>query len=392
MSYTEYEYERAFISMLEGEGWQYLSGSSITRNSLREVLYLDDMEKFLSKFYPELSSQEIHKIIDQLRLIGAQSEFAVLHKVYLDIVNGFQFIMHGLKPIKIKLIDFDTPQNNIFRVVNQFPVEYSDNGRSNTRRPDILLFVNGIPLCIIELKNPAGNDTIYDAWEQIYYRYWRDIPNLLHYCQMACISDGVHTRLGTVRTLYEHFYSWRKVNDFEKISHISYWDLLISELEKFYSADNDDNILRSGSVSGLKVFRENNYSPYEETESMIKGVFSPSRFLEILRDYIYFPDSIYDNEEQAVICRYPQFFASRLLKQSIIKSITEENGKGGTYFGATGCGKTFTMAFLARQLSMRCPEIGSPTIIIIVDREDLQKQAAKLFTRSTEFLNIGEVR
>lgn len=120
----------------------------------------------------------------------------------------------------------------------------------------------------------------------------------------------------------------------------------------------------------------------------------PVRFLEIFRDYIYFQDSIYDNDEFEIICRYPQFFATRLLKQSIIKSVQEKSGKGGTYFGATGCGKTYTMAFLARQLAQRCcdiPEIGSPTIVMIVDREELQKQGAKLFTKSKEFLKIGEV-
>lgn len=87
-------------------------------------------------------------------------------------------------------------------------------------------------------------------------------------------------------------------------------------------------------------------------------------------------------------------FATRLLKQSIVKSVMQKSRKGGTYFGATGCGKTYTMAFLARQLALRCtetPQIGSPTIILIVDRDELQKQGAKLFTKSTEFLNLGEV-
>ena len=127
---------------------------------------------------------------------------------------------------------------------------------------------------------------------------------------------------------------------------------------------------------------------------MIKGVYSPARFLEIFRDYIYFQDTNYDNEEMEIVCRYPQFFATRLLKESISKSIKEKTGKGGTYFGATGCGKTFTMAFLARQLALRCtdiPEIGSPTIVMIVDRDELQSQGAKLFTKSKEFLNLGEV-
>ncbi|MBQ8537671.1 MAG: type I restriction endonuclease subunit R, partial [Clostridia bacterium] len=203
--------------------------------------------------------------------------------------------------------------------------------------------------------NPAdANAKIYDAWEQINIRYWRDIPHLLHYYPLACISDGVKTRLGTVRTPYEHFYAWRRVNDGDKVSTL----------------------------------------PFEETQTMIKGVYSPERFLEIFRDYIYFQDSEYDSEEREIVCRYPQFFAARLLKESIVKSVVEKSGKGGTYFGATGCGKTYTMAFLARQLALRCtdvPEIGSPTIVLIVDREELQKQGAKLFTKSKEFLNLGEV-
>lgn len=127
---------------------------------------------------------------------------------------------------------------------------------------------------------------------------------------------------------------------------------------------------------------------------MVKGVYSPSRFLEIYRDYVYFQDEIYDYKEKEIVCRYPQFFAVKLLKQSIIKSVKEGTGKGGTYFGATGCGKTYTMAFLARQLALRCtnvPEIGSPTIVMIVDRDDLQKQGANLFTKSTEYLNLGQV-
>ena len=353
--YCESQYEYAFLSFLEDEGWQYLAGNSIPRSSKQEVLYLDDMEHFLSKTNPDLTADEVRQIMDNVHLVGAETDFATLHKVYGWMVNGVQFTPQAGLPRMVNLIDFEKPGNNIFRAVNQFTVEYTNNGQKENRRPDIILFVNGMPLCIIELKNPAdANATIYDAWKQIYTRYWRDIPHLLHYCPLACISDGVKTRLGTVRTPYEHFYAWRRVNDGDKVSTL----------------------------------------PFDELETMIKGVYSPERFLEIFRDYIYFQDSEYDSDEREIVCRYPQFFAARLLKQSIIKSVVEKSGKGGTYFGATGCGKTYTMAFLARQLALRCthiPEIGSPTIVMIVDREELQKQGAKLFTKSKEFLNLGEV-
>lgn len=353
--YCESDYENAFLGFLEKEGWQYLSGGDIPRISRREVLYTDDLEQFLSNTNPDLTPDEIRQIIDTVRLAGAESDFATLHKVYGWMVNGIQFTPQNDLPRMVPLIDFERPENNIFRAVNQFTVEYTNNGQTANRRPDILLFVNGMPLCVIELKNPAdANATIYDAWEQINIRYWRDIPHLLHYCPLSCISDGVKTRLGTVRTPYEHFYAWRRVDDGDKVSTL----------------------------------------PFEEMETMIKGVYTPERFLEIFRDYIYFQDSEYDGDEREIVCRYPQFFATRLLKQSIIKSVIEKSGKGGTYFGATGCGKTYTMAFLARQLALRCtdvPQIGSPTIVMIVDREELQKQGAKLFTKSKEFLNLGEV-
>lgn len=353
--YCESQYEYAFISFLENEGWHYLAGNSIPRDSKRDVLYMDDMEQFLSKTNPDLQADEIRQIMDNVRLVGAESDFATLHKVYGWMVNGVQFTPQAGLPRMVNLIDFENPGNNLFRAVNQFTVEYTNNGQKENRRPDVILFVNGMPLCVIELKNPAdANATIFNAWEQINIRYWRDIPHLLHYCPLACISDGVKTRLGTVRTPYEHFYAWRRVNDGDKVSTL----------------------------------------PFDELETMIKGVYAPARFLEIFRDYIYFQDSEYDSDEREIVCRYPQFFAARLLKQSIIKSVVEKSGKGGTYFGATGCGKTYTMAFLARQLALRCthvPEIGSPTIVMIVDRDDLQKQGAKLFTKSKEFLNLGEV-
>ena len=353
--YCESEYEYAFLSFLEDEGWHYLAGNSIPRNSKRDVLYMDDMEQFLSKTNPDLTAEEVQQIMDNVRLVGAENDFATLHKVYGWMVDGVQFTPQVGLPKMVNLIDFKNPENNLFRAVNQFTVEYTNNGQRENRRPDVILFVNGMPLCVIELKNPAdANATVFDAWEQINIRYWRDIPHLLHYCPLACISDGVKTRLGTVRTPYEHFYAWRRVNDGDKVSTL----------------------------------------PFEETQTMIKGVYAPERFLEIFRDYVYFQDSEYDSEEREVVCRYPQFFAARLLKRSIIKSVVEKSGKGGTYFGATGCGKTYTMAFLARQLALRCtdiPEIGSPTIVMIVDREELQKQGAKLFTKSKEFLNLGEV-
>lgn len=357
--FVESDYENALIAFLEKEGWQYLFGDSISRVNRKEVLNMEDLLQFLKDNNKNVEDEELRRIADNVRLVGADTDFATLHKVYKWMVDGVPAVDKEGKPTIVKLIDFECLDNpkanntNIFRVVNQFSVEYINNGVTKIRRPDVLLYVNGLPVCVMELKNPAdANATINDAWEQITIRYWRDIPGLLHYCPLACISDGVKTRLGTVRAPYEHFYAWRRVENEDKISTM----------------------------------------PFEELETMVKGVYRPARFLEIFRDYVYFQDEKFDSDEKEIVCRYPQFFATRLLRESVIKSVKTKSGKGGTYFGATGCGKTYTMAFLARQLSMRCSaEIGSPTILMIVDREDLQKQGAKVFTKSTEFMGIGEV-
>ena len=261
--YCESEYEYAFIGFLETEGWIYSSGNNISRVTKRDVLIADDFKKFIVDTNPDLTEDEVTQIFDNVRLVGSESDFATLHKVYGWMVNGIQFTPQDGIARMIPLIDFKKDSNkNIFRVVNQFTVEYTNNGQKENRRPDVLLFVNGMPLCVIELKNPAdANATIYDAWEQINIRYWRDIPHLLHYCTLACISDGVKTRLGTVRTPYEHFYAWRRVNDGDAVSTL----------------------------------------PFEETKTMIKGVYAPERFLEIFRDYIYFQDNIYDSDEVEIV-------------------------------------------------------------------------------------------
>lgn len=354
--FSESEFESAIISMLRNNGWDnYSLGKDIKRETKKDVLIEEDFKSYLETYDEMLDAEDIKEIYDKVRLIGSESDFTTLHMIYNLMVNGMQYTPKSGTPIMVSLINFDIPKLNVFRVVNQFSIEYTNNGQKETRRPDVLLYINGIPVCIFELKNPSDDKaTIFDAWEQINIRYWRDIPHLLHYCPLVLISDGVKTRLGTVRTSYEHFYSWRRVNDNDKISTL----------------------------------------PFEETETMIKGVYATDRFLEIFRDYIYFQDSIYDADEVEIVCRYPQFFATRLLKNSIVSSVVSKSGKGGTYFGATGCGKTYTMAFLARQLALRCTdikEIGSPTIVLIVDRDELQKQSAKLFTKSKEFLNLGEV-
>lgn len=348
----ESEYEQALIDLLKSEGWQYTNGKTIHR-PVREALLVDELKVSLLDRYADLTPQDAEEIVTRLRHVPGQTHFERLRNTFVLVRDGFRYTRNndGAK-FDIKFVDFDNPEKNTFRGVNQLEVGYGL--RDEVRIPDVLLYVNGIPLCIFELKNPTSeNATIADAYEQIHTRYMRDIPHLLRYCPLSCISDATanNTRLGTTYTPYEHYYAWKKVN-------------------------NEDPSAQRG---------------IDQVRTIVKGVYEPVRFLEVLRDYVYFPDEDFDGEEE-IVCRYPQFFATRMLRESVLDAFREGSSKGGTYFGATGCGKTFTMMFLARQLSLRCAELGSPTIIMIVDRDDLQTQAGKLFLRSSSFLGLGTAK
>ena len=348
----ESEYEEALIDLLQSEGWQYTNGKTIHR-PVREALLVDELTASLLDRYADLTPQDADEIVTRLRHVPGQTHFERLRNTFVLVRDGFRYTRNsdGAK-FDIKFVDFDIPEKNTFRAVNQLEIGYGL--KDDVRIPDVLLYVNGIPLCIFELKNPTKeNATIADAYEQIHTRYMRDIPHLLRYCPLSCISDATanNTRLGTTYTPYEHYYAWKKVN-------------------------NEDPSAQKG---------------IDQVRTIVKGVYEPVRFLEVLRDYVYFPDEAFDGEEE-IVCRYPQFFATRMLRESVIDAFREGSSKGGTYFGATGCGKTFTMMFLARQLSLRCAELGSPTIVMIVDRDDLQSQAGKLFLRSSSFLGLGTAK
>ena len=349
MKFYESEYEAALIALLQEVGWDYTHGSNLHRCN-DELLLTEDLSGFLLSRHPELEPDDVTNIIDHLRHASGQTHFDRLRATYHLLVDGYRYTRQSDgKAFDIAYIDFDKVKCNCFRAVNQFEVGYGQLG--DIRIPDVLLFVNGIPLCIFELKNPTdATATIADAYEQIHTRYMRDIPHLLSYCPLSCISDATrnNTKLGTTYTPYEHYYAWKKVH-------------------------NEDPAAQSG---------------IDQVRTIVRGVYEPVRFLEILRDYVYFPDANSGREEE-IVCRYPQFFATRQLRDHVLKAYAAGDRRGGTYFGATGCGKTYTMMFLARQLSLRCTELDSPTIVMIVDRDDLQTQAGKLFLRSEEFLSLG---
>lgn len=357
--FHESEYEEVFVEELYNEGWTYTPGCELAGRLITDALYEPDLRNYLKSKYcnNNLSELDYDQIIANLRNTSEPNDYLTARAVHKLVCHeGYDYQpLDGSDAFKVRYIDFDADDiktANIFRCINQFEmVEGEEN-----RRPDVVLMINGIPLCVIELKNPADPDaTLSNAWEQICIRYRRDIPSMMKYAALTVISDGANTRMGGQFTPEEYYYAWKKV-------------------------ENKDPNGRVG---------------IDEMLTLIKGALSPIRILEILRDYVYFADEAQAQKEIEIVCRYPQFFATRKLRESIFKALHSAggNGKGGTYFGATGCGKTHTMLFLARQLMCRyATKMNNPTIIVIVDRSDLEDQSGLLFCNAMTYLEDTNIK
>ena len=214
--FTEDELEHAIIELFEQQDYIYVPGENIHRQ-YEDILLEDDLRSFLSARYAAsgLSDVEMHKIINKLAMIQATPLYLGNREAFWLINEGFDLIRDDISQVALHVdyIDFDHPENNIFKVVNQYSVQ-----GEHLRRPDLLVFINGIPIAICEFKAIEEDTTIHDAWEQITIRYTRDIPKLMKYCFLSVISDGANTKLGSIFTPYKFYYSWNKANDTDKVS------------------------------------------------------------------------------------------------------------------------------------------------------------------------------
>jgi type I restriction enzyme R subunit len=254
------------------------------------------------------------------------------------------------KDILIELIDFSGIDNslqndcNIYKFVSQLEIVGFEK-----RIPDGILYINGIPLVVFEFKSAIREEaTIYDAYNQLTVRYRRDIPELFKYNAFCIISDGVNNKAGSFFASYDFFYAWRRVEGLTK------------------DVDGIDSIF-----------------------TLVQGMLNHDRLRDIIRNFIYIPDSSKKNEK--IVCRYPQYYAANRLYENIkLVQKPRGDGKGGTYFGATGCGKSFTMLYLTRLL-MKSEHFSSPTIVLITDRTDLDDQLSGEFTNAKKFIGDNTV-
>ena len=342
-NFNEHALEMSIMKLFQDEGYSYVNGSNIHRERT-EVLLKDDLKQYLLNRYASegLTVSEIESIILMLRNVSG-TIYEANKSVFKMICDGFIFNREDItkKDLYIELVDFNTPENNIFKMVNQFEIGYGNNER---RIPDGIVFINGIPVVVFEFKSAIKeNTTIMDAYTQLTTRYRRDVPELFKYNAFIVISDGVNNKYGSFFSPYNYFYTWRKVESD---------DVELDGINSLYT--------------------------------MVQGLFRKDRLLGVIKDFIYFPDN--SDKEVKIVCRYPQFFAANKLFDNIKNHMKPAgDGKGGTYFGATGCGKSYTMLFLTRML-MKSTYFSSPTILIITDRTDLDDQLSKQFVGSKKYI------
>ena len=340
--FTEAQLESVFATQLEQEGFQHQLGGTISRKE-DEVLIESDLREFLITRYQEngITKNEVESIILRLKTLPA-SDLYESNKEFMQMLSdGFSLKREdrSQKDIWIYLIDFSAENRNTYKFVNQLEITGTQK-----RIPDGILYINGIPVVVFEFKTAIQeNTTIYEAYVQLTVRYQRDIPELFKYNAFCVISDGVNTKAGSFFAPYEFFYAWRRIAGLAK------------------------------DVDGI-----------DSMFTLLQGMLQQDRIRDIIKNFIYLPDS--SKKDEKIVCRYPQYYAARAIFENIQSAQKPAgNGKGGTYFGATGSGKSFTMLFLTRLL-MKSGHFESPTIILITDRTDLDDQLSAQFTNAKNFI------
>lgn len=362
--FTEAKLEEAFIELLGNEGYPHFLGNTISRMP-EEVLIEEDIIEFLLTQYKKegLTLTEAKSIVLQLKTLPASDLYETNKKIIQWLSDGFILKREdrNQKDIWVSLIDYagldrqiqgknlDTlsvaePQekygdNNIYKFVNQLEIVGTEK-----RIPDGIIYINGIPVVVFEFKTAIQeNCTIHNAYVQLTTRYKRDIPELFKYNAFCVISDGVNNKAGSFFAPYEFYYAWRRISGLSK------------------------------DVDGI-----------DSMFTLIQGMLHQNRLRDIIQNFIYIPDT--SKKDEKIVCRYPQYYAARALYDNIKKAQKPEgDGKGGTYFGATGSGKSYTMLYLTRLL-MKSEHFENPTIVLITDRTDLDDQLSGQFTNAKIYI------
>lgn len=345
--------EQPVIDWFKQLGYEYKFGPEISIGGLlvernieedfKDVILENRLRSALKRLNPELGEKDIDEVVYKLKKIENPNLETVNKEVWEMLIGGVRIDIENknkeLRGVFAKIIDFQNPLNNDFLVVNQFTIR----GIEKVRRPDIIVFINGIPVAVFELKNPQLEEaTIQTAYQQL-QDYKKDIPELFKYNQILAISDLLEAKYGTISSSWEWFKSWKEITDKdEKLSGVS------------------------------------------QLETLVKGIFQKTRLLDIIENFIVFEaDSEKDTSKfTKKICLYHQYFGVNKAVARTLKALKPNgDGKIGVLWHTQGSGKTLSMVFYVNKTKV-LPELEGPTFVFLTDRNDLDNQFYKTFLRT----------
>ena len=343
--FTESTVEEAALEWLRALGYAYVAGPDITpdgpypeRETYQQVVLVDRLQAAIARINPQSSEIGRDEAIRQLLHIGVPSlvqSNRAAHKLMVDGISVEVLINGKIRGELIKPIDFDHPANNQFLAVNQFTVVEGNI----ERRPDIVVFINGIPVVVIELKNAADvSATVEDAYNQL-QTYKLQIPSLFRTNELLVVSDGGESLLGTISSNRERFAAWKTVDG-------------------------------------------ETFVPNPTLETLIKGALEPGRLLDLIRSFIVFEDDGKSTVKK--VAQYHQFHAVRKAMSTAGQaSRAGGDGRGGVLWHTQGSGKSLTMLFFAGKLIQA---MQNPTVVMLTDRNDLDDQLFGTFSMGAELV------
>ncbi len=341
--------EQPVIEWLRELGYEYAfgpdiapGGTDVERTDYRDVVLEGRLKRSLRRINPDIYEEKINEVVSQIMKYNHQDLELGNKEVYGWIKNGIKVDIKNekgeLRGKIVNIFDFTNIHNNEFLVVNQFAVQ----GAETVRRPDVVLFINGIPVVIFELKNPADNNTtIVDAFSQLHDIYKKDIPKIFFYNQLLVVSDLMKAKHGTVSATWDFFSPWKGIN-----------------------SEDEDN------------------SDKSELEVLTNGILPKERLLDIIQYFMVFEA---DSEKDAIkytkkMCMYHQYFGVNKIIRNTVESVKGDK-KIGVFWHTQGSGKSLSMVFYTNKVR-ELPELAGPTLLFLTDRNDLDSQLYKTFLRS----------
>lgn len=333
--YTEADYENSIIELFQNMGYQYLYGPDVERE-FNSPLYEVELVSALQRLNPDMPLDAINDALFKLKNFE-NAELVQKNEVFMDYLQHGVEVRYTVKGEEraglVYLVDYDNPSNNSFIVANQWTFIENSN-----KRPDILLFLNGLPIVLIELKSPSREETdASEAYLQI-RNYIHEIPSMFIYNCICVMSDHLTSKAGTITSGEDRFMEWKT--------------------------------------------KDGNYenTQYAQFDTFFEGIFEKKRLLDIIKNYICFSNDGINRFK--ILAGYHQYFAVNKAVQSTKRAI-ETDGKGGVFWHTQGSGKSLSMVFYAHLLQ---EALDSPTIVVLTDRNDLDNQLYGQFARCKDFL------